>query len=240
MIKRILIILALAILLPAWVSGADSDNKEGSAGSSNRNLEAGRIVVIHETMPGQEKMPASLPNYTDWRNSNQSFESMAAFVSRDFSFTLDGTEKVKGYEVSVNFFDVTNIHPRLGRSFTEDEDKPGYEKVAMLSMKFWEQRLRADKDILGRTLEMDGKAYTIVGVLPPGMTVARDGDVFVPFIPTEKMNNRGFRFLNVVARLKQGVTVEQAQAEMDSIAARLRQNFPDTNKGSGVKVSAVR
>ncbi len=199
------------------------------------------LMMVWETdsVRGQQRGTASYPNFADWREQNQSFERMAAYYSSDFIMTGRGeATRLQGAVASSELFPVLGVSPMLGRVFRPEEDKPGEGgRVVLLSQQMFEKRFNSDPNTVGQSITLDGKSYTIVGVMPHQFqfpiqnepvelwtTVAGDAEGEDPV-----SSQRGAHFLRVVARLKPGVMREQAQADMTAIAARLEQQYPDKN-----------
>jgi putative ABC transport system permease protein len=211
-----------------------------------------RIVQLWETngQRGYSRATASLPNFVDWRDQNQSFEYIAAFLGRGFNLTgADRPERVQGAVVSSSFFSALGARPALGRGFLPEEEKPGNHRVAVLSHGLWQRAFGADPDIIGKTLTLSGNAFTIVGVLtqgfqfpdPSGRNPLSDPEanieVLVPLaFDPQNLGDRGSHILNVLARLAPGVEIAQAQADMSTIASRLSEHYPDSNGGWGANV----
>jgi predicted permease len=177
-------------------------------------------------------------NYVDWKAQNQVFTDMAARRASSMSLTGDGApEELYGQRVTPNFFDVLGVQPAVGRVFTEEEDKAN-EQVVLLSYGLWLRRFGGDRSILGRSILLNGVATKVLGVMPRGFFFReRNVDYWTPlsFTP-ERWAQRNNHFLNVVARMKPGVTKERAQKDMDTIAARLQQQYPASNAKVGALV----
>jgi putative ABC transport system permease protein len=189
-------------------------------------------------------------DFLDWRAQSRAFESMAAKVDWS-SYRLaadDGPIEVVGSPVSAAFFPMLRVQPLVGRAFLESEDRPGAPAVALIGEQLWETRFGRDPAILGRRIAIDGKPFTIAGVMPAGFSLhetrgeSRD-QLWIPFaqeFDARKLAVRDEVYqLRVWARLKPGVSIEQAQAEMDVIARRLERQFPDTNTGRGIRVRGM-
>ena len=177
-------------------------------------------------------------NYNDWRTLNRSFVDLAATRSVNASLTLDGPpEQVLGRAVTSNFFSVLAVQPQLGRSFLPEEDAQSV-RVVIISHALWQRRYGSDPGIVGRTVMMNDVRHEVVGVAPESFVFrARDIDYWVPMqLPPEMANTRRSHFLNVVARLKPGVSVRAADDEMKSIAARLSEQYPDNGNVGAVVV----
>ena len=204
-----------------------------------------RLVVVWETNPKlstpslRVRNEASPANYFDWREQNRVFEQLAAFRWETVNLTgKDMPEQLVGNRVSGNMFTTLQVKPMLGRVILPEDDKPDGERVVVLSHGLWQRRFGNDPQVIGQSLILNGQSYTVIGVMPPEFEFpnARPA-LWMPLsLSTEAMQNRRSHYLYTRARLKPGVTLEQAQAEMDTIAARLRQQYPDTNTDRGVRL----
>ncbi len=210
------------------------------------------LVQLWETNPDRHWVDAECApaNLSDWRRENQSFEDMAAYsgAARDpwvTSYALTGIgepERLKGMTVTANFFTVLGVQPALGRVFAADEEWQGTDRVVMISEGLWRTRFGADPSIIGRSVSLDGRGRTVVGVLPAGFRFNNAPvDVWIPmgWTPQTAASTRRPHYLRVVARLKPGVTVEQAQIDMYRIARSLEQRYPSTNTHMGVGVGPL-
>ncbi|MDQ3803874.1 MAG: ABC transporter permease [Acidobacteriota bacterium] len=203
-----------------------------------------RLVMVWEenTKAGYPRDTPAAANYIDWRDQNQVFEGMAAIA--DVSFNLTGAgepERLDGRRVSASLFPLLGVEPHLGRAFLPEEDQPGANRVAVLSHGLWQRRFGADANIAGKPLTLNGESYEVVGVMPPHFQFpSREDELWVPiaFTPQEAAS-RGRHYLQVLARLKPGVTLGQAQAEMSTIAARLQQQYPEQNTNLGATVTPL-
>jgi putative ABC transport system permease protein len=202
----------------------------------------GALVHLWEVSPKQDfgQHEASYPDYLDIRAQNQVFEDMAGYNGSSLTLTgRDAPERLRSARVTSSFFSVLGVKPILGRAFLEGEDQPGAERIVMLSHKLWQRRFGADPDIIGQTLNINNDTYTVVGVLPPKFKFARVGDaeLWVPLNPMPyQVSRRNLYWLNVIARIKPGVTLKQAQAEMDGFAANFRQQYPESHTGVGIRL----
>lgn len=171
-------------------------------------------------------------NYADFRDQNQIFEQVAAISTQSTNLTGEGEpERVINARVASGFFSILRINPALGRTFLPQEDQTGNEHVAVLSHSLWQRRFGADPKAIGQTLMLNGESLTIIGVMPAGFSFPVGIDLWTPLVFTpEQMadSSRGSHFLSVIGRLKPQRTVEQAQAEMDTIYHRLRQQHPES------------
>jgi putative ABC transport system permease protein len=200
-----------------------------------------RLVMVWEdaTKHGYPRDTPATANYIDWRDQNQVFEAMAAIAEWDFNLTGVGEpERIDGRRVSANLFDLLGVEPYLGRKFLPEEDQPGRNGVVIMSHGLWQRRFGSDSNIIGKPLTLNGVSFTVIGVMGPQFQFpSREDELWVPiaFTPREAAN-RGRHYLEVVARTKPGVTLEQVQAEMNTIAARLQQQYPDSNTDLGAAV----
>ena len=199
-----------------------------------------QLVALNQRKPNVAAGSISYPNFLDWQKENQTFSAMA--ISRESSFALVGTgeaERVRGRRCSVNLFSVLGVKPALGRDFAPGEDEPGAGPVVMISAGLWQRRFGGAPDVAGKSLTVDDKSYTIVGVLPASFTLYRDTDVYVPMGQwgNSGLQNRGAGLgLRGIGRLKPGVTLAQAQADLDGVMGRLAEVYPETNRGNGAAV----
>jgi predicted permease len=203
-----------------------------------------RIVALFERRVTFDRASISYPNFLDWQKQNHSFEAIAAFRSDDFSITGAGqAEKIHGDMVSVDFFSILGVQPALGRPFSPEEERVGAAPVAIVSAGFWKRKLGGARDTLNLRVALDGVDYAIVGVLPERFHLSmwnfQDADVFVPI---GQWNDVIFRDRNVamgtdaIGRLKPGVTLEQARADMGAITEGLAASYPESNVGVGATV----
>ncbi|HKF49430.1 MAG TPA: ABC transporter permease [Terracidiphilus sp.] len=203
-----------------------------------------RVATIAEQREqggNADYMRAALANYVDWKERSHSFAQMAVLADSDMSLTGAGDAvRVRGAQSSGSFFSVLRAQPLIGRVFTDDECVPGRDGVAVLNYAFWQQRFGSDPGVLGRTIQIDQRAYTIVGVMTKTMQYPSDVDIFVPFAPTPgRLKDRNDHTYLVVGRLRDGVTVEQAQAEMRIVGQQLAKAYPVTNQGWNVRVETL-
>jgi putative ABC transport system permease protein len=198
-----------------------------------------RLVVIRETqLPEFPEFSVSPPNYLDWEKQTKSFENLAAYSGSRINLTGDGEpQQLIGVKATARYFDVYGIKPALGRTFLPEEDAPGKNHVVVLSYPFWHRVFGGAADVVGRPIQLNGEPYTVVGIAPLGFGIASKVDAWMPmaFDPKETANdNRGAHYLNVAGRLRPGVTVAQAEAELKVLAAQLATQYPDSNKGWGI------
>jgi predicted permease len=202
------------------------------------------LTAIYQRSYGFEKASISYLNFLDWQTGNQTFTSMAAYRSADFNLTnLGESTRLRGDMVSASFFPMLGVAPILGRNFTPREDQVGGSPVVLISEGFWKRKLGGTKNAVGRTLTLNSMGHTVVGVIPASFHLDRDNDVFVPI---GQWNDTLFRDRKVsmgtvaIGRLKEGVTLAQAQADLDTIAASLASAYPESNKGVGIGVYSLK
>jgi putative ABC transport system permease protein len=200
-----------------------------------------RVVSIAEQQDRGDPDAVTLANFEDWNRQSGSFEEMAVRTDADMSLTGAGdATHVHSTLTTANFFTVLRTKAVLGRVFLQEESLPGHDAVAVLSYGFWQRRFGSDPNVVGRKIQLDQRAYAVVGVLPKSVQYPSDADIFLPFAPTpQQLANRSARDYLVIGRLRDSVTVKQAQAELNTIAQRLAQAFPATNRGWSVKVEPL-
>jgi len=209
--------------------------------------DASRLVVLNETTPKVGTVSVSYPNFLDWRQQSHSFSQMAAV--HDVGFNLAGVtqpESISGEAVSPNFLSMIGVRPFLGRDFEASEEKPGTPPVVLLSYELWQSHMGSDRNAIGRTITLDGRSFTIVGVLPPNFRSLDKTDVMLPIgvwatNNSKEANERGDRGdMIVIGRLAPNITLAQARTEMEGIAARLAKEYPVTNDRFGVALQSIR
>lgn len=206
-----------------------------------KNPDALVMMWDEQTHLGFPKDTPSPANFLDWREQNTVFEGMVAMGQSSYNLTGAGEpERFDGRRVSANLFSLLGVEPQLGRAFTADEDKPG-SRVVILSHRMWQSRFGSDATIIGRALNLNGEAYTVVGVMPHGFQFpAKRDQLWVPIaFSAEEASQRGSHYLEVLARMKPGVTLQQARAEMSTIAARLEKQYPEQNMRVGIVVTPL-
>ena len=208
--------------------------------------DAERIVLVWEKKQGgrTDQNVINLGNFSDWKEQNQVFTDMAVFFDRSYNLTGDGEpEEIPVQFGTPNLFSVLGTNPVLGRTFQPDEGGQGQPGVAVISYGLWQRRFGGDRQIVGRQITLNNQPTTVIGVMPAnfgwhiqqGTQVSKPADIWVPFQVTNEFRGRRGRFASSVARLKPGVTIQQAQTEMDTIAARLAQQYTfNTNWGVNV------
>jgi putative ABC transport system permease protein len=191
-----------------------------------------------KSFPGMTLFAVSAANYRDWENQNHVFDSMAIMAYHGFTMTGgDKPEQVAASAVSSGFFSTLGVPPMLGRVFSPDEDQIGRSHVVVLSHRMWQEHFGSNADIVGHNINLDGEAYLVAGVMPANFRFPDFAQMWTPMAWTDKERAvRGEHHYMVVARLKPGVELQQAQAEMNTISDRLQQQYPDDDKGWGATV----
>ncbi len=201
-----------------------------------------RLVMVWEeaSFAGFPRNTPAPANYVDWRVHNQSFEDIAALANQSFNLTGDGEpERVSASAVTANLFPLLGVQPLAGRRFLPEEDQPGANKVVVLSYGLWQTRYGGAQTILGKNILLNNEKYSVVGVMPANFQfLENDVRLWVPLaLDQEEMANRGSHYLTVVARMKPGVAILQAQAEMDGLMQRIAKDHP--NQTFNGKLGAV-
>ncbi|MEN3368365.1 MAG: hypothetical protein V7609_508 [Verrucomicrobiota bacterium] len=201
--------------------------------------EPDRIVIIRETnLPQFPEFSVAPPNYIDWEKQTKSYGYLAAYSGAGVNLTGEGEpQRLVGVKATAHYFDVMGVKPILGRMLLPEEDAPGKNHVVVLSYPFWQRVFGGARDVVGKAIQLNGEPYNVVGVAPVGFGLTSKVDVWMPmaFKPDETANDaRGGHYINVVGRLRPGVTVAQARAELEVLAAQLAKQYPDSNKGWGI------
>lgn len=194
--------------------------------------DTGRLVKIWGSDSAEPIDNVSYPDFLDIKNQNDIFEQIAADDAANFSIWPTGTRRqaVIGAQVTADWLVALGVQPQIGRDFVDGDDKPGHEHVVLLTDSYWRNQFAGDPAIAGRTMTSDGGTVTVIGVLPAN--VLRYGNDFLrPLVPATYSHDRGYRDLDVFARLKRGVSIVEARARLETIARRLEADYPATNKG---------
>ena len=203
-----------------------------------------RLIWINEINTKGGVMSVSWPDFLDWRARVHALEGLAAGRTNPFTLTgRDQARRIDGRRVTANFFDILGVQPAAGRGFTDADDRAGAEGVALVSDGFWRSELGGDAEAIGQHLVLDGRPFTIVGVLPAGFRYVRDTDVYVAMGPyagdrvmRERADHAGYFALG---RLKRGVTLDAAARELKAIESDLAQQYPLTTSGVGVHLELL-
>ena len=197
-----------------------------------------RVVLVWEKPPDGGNNVVSAMNFLDWKAQSDAFSAIAAVTGGAMTLTGYGDpQQLRAARVSAGYFDAFGVKAAVGRTFTADEDQPGKERVVVLSHRLWATEFGADASLVGRTITLDNQAFTVIGVLPKDSPFDRTFNRMwrpLAFSPAERTRN--FHWLQVVARLKGGFTIEQARAQMDGIGRQIAADYPDSNKGWGVSI----
>jgi putative ABC transport system permease protein len=204
------------------------------------------VFVQESSLRRGDIFPTAPATYTDWRDQQDVFQSIAA--AEVWGATLTGSgraEEIEGLRASTSLLSVLGVAPTIGRGFTPDDERVEAGHVVLLSHRLWERRFGADPSIVGRAIPLNGASYKVVGVMPAGFQFppfwATKTELWVPLVfPPDRLNSRDGRSLRVFARLKDGATVERANAAMGAIAQRIAAAYPETNAGSGARVIPLR
>jgi|SRR5579862_10872 len=206
--------------------------------------QADQLVTLHENKPNFEGGSLSYPNFQDWQKDNHTFSSMA--VARSYTYSLTGigdAEQVTSEFISSDFFPVLGVKPKIGRTFAEEEERTGADPVALISEGLWQRKFSGTPDVLGKNITLDGRDYTVVGVIPANFHLSipgfRESDVYAPIGQWSNplLHQRGAGLgIHGVGRLRPGVTIEQARADMAGLTADLAAAFPESDKGITAKV----
>lgn len=211
-----------------------------------------RLAIVWENRKsgkGNPQNTINLGNFFDWKEQNTVFSDMAAFFDRNSNLTGDGEpEEIPGQLATTNLFSLLGVNPIKGRTFLPDDGKSGQPRVVVISYDLWQRRFGGDANIVGRKITLDNQPNEIIGVLAPDVgwyvqkssMISRPPQIWVPWQISNELRQRRGRFARAVARLKPGVTLEQAQNEMNVVGARLEQQYPEFNTKWGITVVPLR
>ena len=204
--------------------------------------DANRLMQLARRYPDGTSGSTSIPKFTTWKQQNRVFDAVTAYDFAGPGLNLGGgdvPEQVKGIHVTAEFFPVFGADPVLGRAFNAEEDRPGGPRLAVLSYGLWKRRYGADPALIGRPVNLNGDPYTIIGVLPENFRSYPPADIYIPLQADPNSTNQG-HFLSVAGRLKPGVTIQAAQAQMKVVGEQFRQAFPDwMSKNESVGVTPL-
>jgi putative ABC transport system permease protein len=206
--------------------------------------DADRLIALYgeNTVRGYRGSNISWPDYVSWREQNKAFDAIGMWTWSTATLSDAGAEaeRVEGAQVAANLFDLLGVRPALGRLFLPGEDAPGSPRIALLSDRVWRRRFGADSTIVGKSIIADGRQVMVVGVMKPGFNFPARGDLWVPFTVNAATENRSNRFYaGAIGRMKPGVTIEQARADLHSIDAELQRQFPE-NQGWRAELTPMR
>lgn len=206
-----------------------------------------RLVLIHEAnlREGQNRSPVSGPDFEDWRKQNTVFEDLGAFQRESFTLTGDGEpERLNGASISPGMTELLGVGPLWGRSFVGEDGKSGASQVVLVSENLWQRRFGSDANFLGKTLTLNGQQFRVIGIMPRGFKfppLVRTAEIWAPIaMDSQRLRDRGGRHLQVLGRLKSGVSLEAARREMSVVTSRLAQDFPATNDGWSANLTSLR
>ncbi len=205
-----------------------------------------RLVWVYGNIRnGGNRASVAPPDFLDYRSQNKTFEQFAASGSMMLPMNLTGSgepERLNASIITGNYFDTFGVRPALGRGFSLENEKTGQDHVTVLSHAFWQTRFGGDPNIVNKTINLDGKAYEVLGVMPAEVVLPQPAQLWVPinFDADPEMKMRNARFLRGIGRLKEGVTLDQAQTDTDLIAAQLEQQYPDSNTGWSLRLIPLR
>jgi putative ABC transport system permease protein len=203
--------------------------------------EPDKLVVVREEKAKEAKVDdVSALNFLDLKD-NRSFSALAAWRPWGFAMTGHGEPRdMNAVRVSANLFSMLGVAPAKGRSFLPDEDRPGRDQVVILSDGFWKEAFGSSSSVLGQALTLDGKPYTIIGIMPPGFRFPDDPAIaiWVPLaFASQELTIREQRMFNVIGRLKPTVSMVMAESELDALAQGLAERYPDTNAGWSIRLT---
>jgi len=203
-----------------------------------------RLMMVRETkFPQFPEFSISPGNFLDWQKQNTSFETLAAINSTSFNLVTNDAEpeRLRGARVTAGAFEMLGVKPLQGSTFTDQEDQPGHEFVVIISESLWKRRFGNDPNIVGRSVTLSAAGYTIIGVMPSGFQFPdRETDLWTPIAFTARQAQpHGSHYLSVVGRLKQRVSISEADAELKTIAARLAEQYPSSNSGWSTSITPL-
>jgi putative ABC transport system permease protein len=195
-----------------------------------------RLVTVYEKQAAEGEMSVAWPNFADWRNQIHAFQAVAA--TRLETLTLSGlgpASRIRAAQVSPSFFPLLSVAPRMGRTFTDEEDVPGAAPVVLLTEDFWRNNLGNDPYVVGKSIVLDGTSYTVIGVLPAELKYFPRAQIYLPlgrFSRLHGMDTRGnHQGIRCIARLRDGASVAQAQGELNAVMTALEKQYPSSNSG---------
>ena len=202
--------------------------------------EPDRLVALRETLSQGGTEHLSPPDYLDWASRSRSFEGFGAFERTDSNLTTDEEpERVPGARITATLFPLLGKTPVLGRGFRAEEDGPGGQPVVLLGYRLWQRQFGGEAEALGKVLKLDGVAHTVVGVMPEGFAFPEYAEVWTPLGLTPGSEDRHVHRLDTLARLRSGITLDQARVDLERVAADLAIEYPDTHRGRGARVTTM-
>lgn len=204
-----------------------------------------QLVAVYGDAPGFSRAPVAYLNFLDWQRDNRTLSSLATYRNQDYNFTdSNEAERLSGYMISADFFPTLGVQPVLGRTFRADDDQVGAAPVAVLGGGLWKRKFGSSPDIVGQSLTLNGTSYLVVGVIPSRFTFyGHDRDVYTPIGQWNDPSFRDRRIVvsaHILGRLKPGVTLAQAQADMNVVARNLAEAYPVADKDVGIALVSMR
>jgi predicted permease len=204
--------------------------------------QSNRLVFLWQNRPGVSQLNVSYPNFEDWQRTSQSFRVMSAVTFHNFDLTAPGrAEHIMGIRASSGLLSTLGVQPFIGRNFAASDDQSNAGPVALISYGLWKERFASDPQVVGKSLVLDAKSFTVLGVLPASFHFLADSDVITPLRPNMPLiyADRSVDAVAVVGRLKPGVTMAQAAAEMNTVQQGLDRQYPDANRSVGVAITSL-
>jgi putative ABC transport system permease protein len=204
--------------------------------------DADRLVYLQAVNPAKGITDSNIspPDFADWKNQNQTFEDMTAFLTGGAILSGDTEpERVPAAYVTASFLPVLGVKPAIGRNFLLEEDREGNDRVAIISHALWQRRFGADPGVVGRQINVGGESATVIGVMPADFEFMQPVDMWRPLAVEMTKERRDNRYLQVLARLKPGVSIEQAQTQINTITERLSQSYVETNSNWGARLTGL-
>jgi putative ABC transport system permease protein len=199
-----------------------------------------RLVHVFRTQPPIMRGPISRPGFLEWRAQQKAFQELAAYYFDTYNLTgMEQAERVNGARVTEGFFQMFGVAPAQGRFFLPTDEEAGAARVAVISQGLWQRRFGADPALIGRTVILDGEPSTVVGIAPPSFSFPGRTEVWIPALLAEDKRERGTNYLKIIARLKDGTTVEEAQAQMNQITAAQAQQYPENDTNLHVTITPL-
>ncbi|HEY2472296.1 MAG TPA: ABC transporter permease [Terracidiphilus sp.] len=205
--------------------------------------DSNRLVFLWQTRPGVSQIDVSEPNFEDWQRSSRSFEQLSALTFHNYNLSAPGTaQHLLGARVSSTFLSILKVKLALGHDFTTNDDQPTASPVALVSYRLWKERFGGNPRALGRAMVLDGRTFTLVGVLPPDFHFIDDTDVITPLLSQIPAiyRERSVDALAVVARLNPGIDIPQAESELNAVQQELDRRYPDANRNLGVSIWPIK
>ena len=203
------------------------------------------LMAVSETRPGDQHSPIEYPNFLDWQRETRTFASLAIYRNQDYNMSGRAeAQRLSGYMISAGFFSTLDVQPILGRTFRPDDDIPGAAPVVILGAGYWQRAFGGSEDAIGQSLRLNSISYQIVGVIPADFTFyGHDRDVYTPIGQWTDPSFRDRRIsmsVRAFGRMRPGITRQQAQADMDSVARHLAGEFPVADKGVGIAITPMK